>query len=269
MTDLATPPSPAGRAAVDLVPLLELRAIRAGYDRMEVLHGIDLAVRPGEVLAILGPNGAGKTTLLQVLAGMHAPTSGDLVIGGRILTGADPGTLARRGLCLIPEGRGIFPNLTVAENLWMMTRRGHRRPEIEARAYAAFPRLGERRTQLAGSMSGGEQQMLAMARAVATDPGVLLLDELSMGLAPLVVEQLYASVAAVAATGVTIVVVEQFVRTVLDVADRAVALVGGRIVLAGTPADVAPHLHSAYLAGTAVPRPVATPPSEPTTEDPS
>ncbi|CAN5661986.1 ABC transporter ATP-binding protein [soil metagenome] len=228
-------------------PLVELRGIRAGYDRIEVLHGIDLSVRAGEVLAILGPNGAGKTTLLQVLSGMHAPTSGDLLLGGRTMTGTDPGALARHGLCLIPEGRGVFPNLTVAENLWMMTNRGSSRSDVEARAYEAFPRLGERRAQLAGSMSGGEQQMLAMARAVATDPGMLLLDELSMGLAPLVVGQLYESVATIAATGVTIVVVEQFVRTVLDVADRAAALVGGRIVVSGTPAEVAPLLHSAYL----------------------
>jgi len=229
--------------------LLALRSVHASYDRIEVLHGIDLEVAPGEVLAILGPNGAGKSTLLRVLAGLHLPTSGDLLMGGRVMTGTDPGVLARRGLCLIPEGRGIFPNLTVAENLWMMTNRGVSRADVEARAYDTFPRLGERRGQLAGSMSGGEQQMLAMARAVATDPGVLLLDELSMGLAPLVVGQLYESVAAVAATGVTIVVVEQFVRTVLGVADRAAALVGGRIVVSGAPEAVAPQLHSAYLAG--------------------
>ena len=229
--------------------LLALRAVHASYDRIEVLHGIDLDVAPGEVLAILGPNGAGKSTLLRVLAGLHLPTSGDLLMGGRVMTGTDPGVLARRGLCLIPEGRGIFPNLTVAENLWMMTNRGVSRSDVEARAYDTFPRLGERRSPLAGSMSGGEQQMLAMARAVATDPGVLLLDELSMGLAPLVVGQLYESVAAVAATGVTIVVVEQFVRTVLGVADRAAALVGGRIVVSGAPEAVAPQLHSAYLAG--------------------
>lgn len=231
------------------VPLIDLQSIRAGYEKMEVLHGIDLSIHPGEVLAILGPNGAGKTTLLRVLAGLHPPTSGDLVLGGRIMTGIDPAVLARRGLCLIPEGRGVFPNLTVAENLWMMTNRGVSRADIERQAYETFPRLGERRTQLAGSMSGGEQQMLAMARAVATDPGVLLLDELSMGLAPMVVGQLYESVAKIATTGVTIVLVEQFVRTVLGVADRAVALVGGRIVLSGTPDEVAPHLHSAYLAG--------------------
>jgi branched-chain amino acid transport system ATP-binding protein len=246
--------------------LIDLKSIRAGYDRMEVLHGIDLSIHPGEVLAILGPNGAGKTTLLRVLAGLHPPTSGDLVIGTRVMTGADPAVLARRGLCLIPEGRGIFPNLTVAENLWMMTNRGLSRSDVETSAYETFPRLGDRRTQLAGSMSGGEQQMLAMARAVATDPGVLLLDELSMGLAPLIVDQLYESVATVAATGVTIVVVEQFVRTVLGVAGRAVALVGGRIVLSGTPDEVAPHLHSAYLAGADAPGGTVSPSSTPSSE---
>jgi branched-chain amino acid transport system ATP-binding protein len=228
-------------------PLLELRGVRGGYDGVEVLHDIELAVPAGQVLAVLGPNGAGKSTLLRIMAGLHAPTSGDLLLGGQVVTGADPTELARRGLCLIPEGRGVFPNLTVAENLWLLTNRGSSRAEVEERAFEAFPVLGDRRSQQAGSMSGGEQQMLAMARAIATDPAVLLLDELSMGLAPMVVSQLYASVAAIAATGVTIVIVEQFVGSILEVASHSVVLVGGRIALQGSPAEVAPHLHSAYL----------------------
>jgi branched-chain amino acid transport system ATP-binding protein len=231
------------------VNLIELRRVRAAYDELEVLHGIDLQVPAGQVLAVLGPNGAGKSTLLRVMAGLHRPSSGDLVVGGRVLTGADPTALARRGLCLIPEGRGVFPNLTVIENLWMTTHRGAIRADVEARAFAAFPALAERRSQRAGSLSGGEQQMLAMARAVATDPAVLLLDELSMGLAPRVVAGLYETVAELARGGVTIVVVEQFLRTVSEVADRAVALIGGRIRLAGSPAEVAPLLHTAYLSG--------------------
>jgi branched-chain amino acid transport system ATP-binding protein len=231
----------------ETTPLLALRSVRASYDRIEVLHGIDLEVAPGEVLAILGPNGAGKSTLLRVLAGLHLPTSGDLLMGGRVMTGTDPGVLARRGLCLIPEGRGIFPNLTVAENLWMMTNRGVSRADVEARAYDTFPRLGERRTQLAGSMSGGEQQMLAMARAVATDPGVLLLDELSMGLAPLIVEELYEIVGQIAKSGVSILVVEQFARTVLGVADVAVIMLHGRVTAVGSPEQIAPELEAAYL----------------------
>jgi branched-chain amino acid transport system ATP-binding protein len=232
-------------------PVLELRNVRAAYDGVEVLHGIDLAVEPGEMLAVLGPNGGGKTTLLRVMAGLHRPSTGDLMFGGRVLTGADPTAMARRGLCLIPEGRATFPNLTVAENLWMMTNRDVGRDQIEALAFAAFPALASRRSQLAGSLSGGEQQMLALSRAIATDPAVLLLDELSMGLAPFLVGQLYESVASIAASGVTVVVVEQFVRTVLGFASHAAALVGGRIVLSGTPDEIAPQLHSAYLAGSA------------------
>jgi len=230
--------------------LIALRHVHAAYDQVEVLHDVDLHVEQGEVLAVLGPNGAGKTTTLRVLAGMHVPTSGDLVIGGRTMTGADPAALARIGLCLIPEGRGIFPNLTVRENLWLLTRLGIPRQDVEDRAFTAFPHLADRRSQLAGSMSGGEQQMLAMARAVATDPAVLLLDELSMGLAPRVVAQLYERVAALATTGVTIVVVEQFARTVLGVATRAAVFAGGRIVWSGAPGEISGQLHSAYLSGT-------------------
>jgi branched-chain amino acid transport system ATP-binding protein len=240
-------------SAVDLEALVEVRGVRAGYDGVEVLHGIDLTVPAGQVLAVLGPNGAGKTTLLSVLAGLLVPTAGELRFGGRSMTGADPAVLARHGLCLIPEGRGVFANLTVAENLWLATNRGPTREEIEERAYAAFPRLGERRTQLAGSMSGGEQQMLALARALVTDPAVILLDELSMGLAPMVVADLYETVAEVASSGVTVVVVEQFVRTVAGIADRGVALVGGRIVLDGPIDDLAPRLHAAYFASTEEP----------------
>jgi branched-chain amino acid transport system ATP-binding protein len=230
--------------------LLELRGVRAGYDEMEVLHGVTLAVPAGQILAVLGPNGAGKSTLLRVLAGLLAPTAGDLVIGGLTMTGADPAALARLGLCLIPEGRGVFPNLTVSEHLVLMTNTGISRAAAEERAYGAFPALRSRRHQLAGTMSGGEQQMLAMARAMATDPAVVLLDELSMGLAPRVVAQLYDAVGAIAGTGVTIVVVEQFVRTVLGVADRAAVLVGGRLVAEGTAGQIAPILHSAYFTGT-------------------
>jgi branched-chain amino acid transport system ATP-binding protein len=230
--------------------ILELRGIRAGYGKVEVLHGVDLAVPAGSVTAILGPNGAGKSTALRVAAGLHPPTAGDVLVAGRRVNGVAPHRLARLGMCTIPEGRGVFPNLTVRENLRMATHAGVRMADVEERAYARFPRLAERRQQSAGTMSGGEQQMLALARALATDPALLLLDELSMGLGPLIVEQLYEIVRQIAAEGVTILVVEQFVQTVLSVADRVAVMVGGRVAHVGTPAEIRASLSAAYLGGT-------------------
>jgi branched-chain amino acid transport system ATP-binding protein len=229
-------------------PALELRDLRAGYGRIEVVHGIDLLVPPGTVYALLGPNGGGKTTTLKVASGRMKPMSGCVHIAGSHVNGAPPEALARAGVCSIPEGRGIFPNLTVAENLRMMTYRGGLSTrEVEERAYARFPRLGERRTQMAGTMSGGEQQMLAMARAVTTDPSLLLLDEISMGLAPLIVAELYELVGQLAAEGIAILVVEQFANTALAVADYAAIMTHGRIEQVGQPADVQEHLSAAYL----------------------
>jgi branched-chain amino acid transport system ATP-binding protein len=230
-------------------PILELRGLRAAYGRIEVVHGVDLAVRPGTVMAILGPNGAGKSTTLKVCSGLMPPSGGDYLLAGRRVNGARPDDLARAGLCLIPEGKGVFPNLTVRENLWMATHTGTSLKAIEEIAYARFPRLGERRRQLAGTMSGGEQQMLAMARGLATAPKVLLLDELSMGLAPIIVEELYEVVAQVAREGVSILVVEQFAQTVLGVADEAAIMVHGRIEKVGPPAELAEELSAAYLGG--------------------
>lgn len=227
--------------------LLSVRGLRAGYGPIEVLHGIDLDVPGGSVMAVLGPNGAGKTTFLSVLAGLHPATAGEIVLGGRRVNGARPDDLARAGLCLVPEGRGIFANLTVQEHLRMVTHCGRSLPDIEAETYERFPRLAERRSQVAGTMSGGEQQMLALARGLATRPGLLMLDELSMGLAPLIVEELYSQVAAIAATGVSIVVVEQFARAVLGVADIAAVLVHGRIGAVGPPAEIEAELSTAYL----------------------
>jgi branched-chain amino acid transport system ATP-binding protein len=239
----------AGRPENLDAPLLALRNVQAGYDGITVLHGVDLTVYAGQVLAVLGPNGAGKTTTLRVIAGLHPALSGDLMVAGRRVNGASSDELARRGLCLIPEGRGIFPNLTVRENLWMMTHgaRGAGLAQIEEVAFERFPRLGDRRTQVAGTLSGGEQQMLALARGLVTDPAILLLDELSMGLAPLVVEQLYALVAQVAGEGVTIVVVEQFASIVLGIADRAAVMVNGRIVSEGAPGAIEATLSETYL----------------------
>jgi branched-chain amino acid transport system ATP-binding protein len=228
-------------------PMLELVGVKAAYGRIEVLHGVDLVVPGGSVVALLGPNGGGKTTTLKVASGQMTPTAGCVHIAGRHVNGASPDALARLGVCTIPEGRGIFPNLTVRENLQMVTYAGPNLADVEEAAYGRFPRLGERRTQLAGTMSGGEQQMLAMARGLAVNPTLLFLDELSMGLAPLIVEELYEIVAQIARTGVSILVVEQFARTVLGVADYAALMLHGRVTAVGQPADIAPELEAAYL----------------------
>jgi branched-chain amino acid transport system ATP-binding protein len=226
---------------------LELRDVRAAYGAITVLRGVDLCVPFGSLVALLGPNGGGKSTLLRVIAGRLPAGSGDLFVAGRRVNGVAPDELARRGVCLIPEGKGIFPNLSVRENLWMATHSGTRLPVIEEVAYARFPVLGQRRRQLAGTLSGGEQQMLAMARALATDPALLLFDELSMGLAPIIVAQLYELVAQVAEEGVSILVVEQFARAVLGIADWVGIMVRGRISNFGTPTAMESELSTAYM----------------------
>jgi branched-chain amino acid transport system ATP-binding protein len=228
-------------------PLLEFQRVRAAYEEVEVIHGIDAAFSEGAVTAILGANGAGKSTLLSLAAGIMAPTEGEVRFAGEKVRAGATSALARRGLCLVPEGRGIFPNLTVRENLWVMTHTGSTRRHIERCAFDRFPRLAERGNQPAGKLSGGEQQMLALARAVATSPRLLLLDELSMGLAPLVVDELYGHVVHLAAEGITVVLVEQFARTALSVATSAMVMANGRIVQSGSTADVEAVLHSAYL----------------------
>ena len=232
------------------VAALELRDVRAAYGRIEVVHGVDLSVEPGAVFALLGPNGAGKSTLLKVASGRLAPTGGAVLVDGRDVTRAGAVRLARRGLCTIPEGRAIFPNLTVGENLLMYTYRARslRARDLEQKAYERFPVLGERRKQLAGTLSGGEQQMLAIARALCTDPRILLLDEMSMGLAPIVVARLYEAVAElVAREHLAVLVVEQFAETALTVADRAAIMVNGRIEHTGSPAEVAEQVVQAYM----------------------
>ncbi|MEU9350568.1 ABC transporter ATP-binding protein [Streptomyces griseoloalbus] len=233
------------------VPLLELSGVRAAYDGITVLHGVDLAVRPGQIVALLGPNGAGKTTTLKVAAGVHPASGGRLLLGGREVTGARTADLARAGVCLVPEGRGVFPNLSVRDNLWMMTCTGRTRGEIEDAAYARFPVLADRRAQPAGTLSGGEQQMLALARGLTTDPAVLLLDELSMGLAPLIVADLYERVADIARQGVAVLVVEQFATAVLKIADHAAVLARGRIPWQGRPVGSLHAELSSYYLGSA------------------
>jgi branched-chain amino acid transport system ATP-binding protein len=232
-------------------PAVEMRGVHAGYGQIDVLHGIDLRLDPGTVLAVLGPNGAGKSTTVRTLAGFVRPTAGRIMVHGRDVTGAAPDALARAGLCVIPEGRGIFPRLTVDEHLALVARNRAELSAVRERAYAHFPRLADRRRQLAGTMSGGEQQMLALARAVAGDPGVVVVDELSMGLAPLIVEQLYEHVRSLAAAGTSLVVVEQFAHDVLGVADHAVVMAHGRVVRTGSPDEVAGDLAELYLATSA------------------
>ena len=234
------------------VNALDVIDLTAGYGRIEVLHGVSLSVPVGAVVALLGPNGAGKTTTLNCISGLLTPTGGHVHINGHHLNGAATDKLARAGLCTIPEGRGIFPNLTVEENISLFAFAAKATPkDIEERAFAQFPRLSERRTQLAGKLSGGEQQMLAMARALSSDPGVLLLDELSMGLAPKIVEELYEIVADIGRQGVSVLVVEQFARRALAVAQLGVVMVQGRVTAVGEPADIQDELSAAYLGGAA------------------
>ena len=234
-------------------PILELDDVHAAYGRIEVLRGVSFSVPRGSVVALLGPNGAGKTTTLKLASGQMAPTAGTVRVGGvPVSAGTSPDELVRIGMCTVPEGRGIFPNLTVEENLRLAAYAGSvPEPEIRERAFERFPRLAERRGQLAGKMSGGEQQMLAMSRALATDPALLLLDELSMGLAPLIVEELYGIVRQLAVEGISILVIEQFARTAMAVADYGVVMVNGRVTAMGEPVDLAGDIEAAYLGGAA------------------
>jgi branched-chain amino acid transport system ATP-binding protein len=244
-----TAPGGAGGTPPATLPALQLVGLRAAYERVEVLRGVDLTVTPGQVFALLGPNGAGKSTTLRVVSGRMKPLSGEVLVDGVDVAGRPPEKLARDGICSVPEGRGVFPSLTVAENLRMWTFRGGvRRSEVEEAAYARFPRLAERRKQLACTLSGGEQQMLAMSRALSTRPKLLLLDEISMGLAPLVVASLYEIVAQIAQEGFAILLVEQFASTALAVAERAAVMVQGRVEMEGTPSEIGAAVGDLYLA---------------------
>ncbi len=198
-----------------------------------MVHGISLAVPAGSVVALLGPNGGGKTTLLSVCAGTLAPSAGEVRFDGETVTHLSADGRARRGICTVPEGRGVFPNLSVRENLLMATQVGVPMDRIEDVTFAQFPQLSIRRKQLAGTLSGGEQQMLALARAFATDPKLVLLDELSLGLAPIVVAELYEKVRELASGGLSILLVEQFARTALPIADAAAVVLQGVIAHRG------------------------------------
>jgi len=201
-------------------------------------------------VALMGPNGAGKTTLLNVAAGFVRPSAGCVHVAGVHVNDITPHVLAKAGVCSVPEGRGTFPNLTINENLRVFTHAADQTfSVVQARAFDSFPALAERRDQLAGLLSGGERQMLAMSRAFATDPAVLLIDEISMGLAPLVVRALYEAVGRLASGGMSILVVEQFAAMALKVADYAAVMRLGRIEASGTPSQIADSLSEVYLGG--------------------
>ena len=218
-------------------PMLELRNICAGYGTGRVLENVNLVVPDGAVVALLGPNGAGKTTLLRVMSGLLRPTSGRVILDGVDVTGASPFELARAGVCHVPEGRGIFPTLSVADNLRLQAPRSVDRRAVELAA-AVFPRLAQRRNQLAGTMSGGEQQMLALSRAYVAEPATVLLDEVSMGLAPLIVDEIFSYLGRLASEGISLLVVEQYVARALELADYVYILNRGRIRFAGEPGEV-------------------------------
>lgn len=221
--------------------MLQLRNITAGYGQFTALWDVTLRVAAGEMVAIVGPNGAGKTTVMRVISGLVVPRAGDLTFDGRPLAGRPAHEIVARGIAHVPEGRRIFPALTAVENLKMgaflpSARRLFR--ESLARVYALFPALAERRHQRAGSLSGGEQQMLAIGRALMSRPRLILLDEPSMGLAPVVVLRLFDLIQRVRQEGYTILIVEQNVRQVLRLADRAYLLEAGRLKMEGRSDDL-------------------------------
>lgn len=216
--------------------VLEVDGLEAGYGETLVLRGLSLRVRERGVLAVLGPNGAGKTTLLRALSGQLAARRGRIRLDGRDLTTVSPSRRVALGLCHIPDPRGIFPSLTVRDNLVLQAPRGTTAASIE-RAVSVFPRLGERIDQVAGTLSGGEQQMLAVARAYVRDPRVVLLDEVSMGLAPMVVDEIFDFLERLRDAGVALVIVEQFVHRALAMADDVVVVNRGAVVAQGPAGD--------------------------------
>jgi branched-chain amino acid transport system ATP-binding protein len=231
--------------------LLEVSGIRAGYGRVPVLHDVGLTVGEAETVALLGPNGAGKTTLLRVIAGELRPWAGSVRIGGTEVTGLSPERVAGAGLALVPEGRRLFAGLTVEENLLLGAyhrRRADLNPDLE-RAFSLFPRLSQRKGQVAGRLSGGEQQMCAIARALMGRPRLLMIDELSLGLAPAVVDDLLALVPELASAGTAVLLVEQDVEAALSVAARGYVLELGTVVSEGPSGQLLadPRLREAYL----------------------
>lgn len=214
------------------VSSLAFDSIEAGYRGMPVLRAVSLSVEPGTVVGLLGPNGAGKTTLLRVGAGLLRPTSGTVRLRGADATRQSAARRARSGVCLIPEGRGVFRSLTVKENIAVLVKARDRAKAVD-KAVAAFPALGPRLDQVTGTLSGGQQQMVAMVRAYLAGADVILLDEVSMGLAPLVVDEIYENIRALARTGTSLLIVEQYVDRVLEIADIVHVLSRGGVAFSG------------------------------------
>jgi len=231
--------------------VLEVAALRAGYGPIEVLRGIDLTVAAGEVVALLGSNGAGKSTLNNNISGLYRPFEGAIRFDGKDITGTPSMQIVGAGLVQVPEGRRVFPNLTVRDNLELGSyRRGKpARAQNLERVLATFPRLRERLRQAAGTLSGGEQQMLAIGRGLMAEPRLLILDEPSLGLSPLLVEEMFALIRRLNADGLAILLVEQNVMQSLTIAHRAYVLENGRIALQGPAAELAEHpgLRKSYL----------------------
>ena len=231
--------------------LLEVQGLHAGYGETEVLRGVDLSVGAGEIVAVLGSNGVGKSTLNRTLSGIVGVRTGAIHFDGAAIEREKPAMIVARGLIHVPEGRHIFPNMTVSENLDLGSYRRARaqRARNRERVFGIFPRLRERTSQYAGTLSGGEQQMLAIGRGLMADPKLLILDEPSLGLSPLLVEELFTLIVRIRADGVAILLVEQNVVQSLEVADRAYILAEGSFVISGAAATVAadPELKRAYL----------------------
>jgi branched-chain amino acid transport system ATP-binding protein len=230
-------------------PILQVRDLDAHYGASQALFDVSLSVAPGSVLAVLGANGAGKSTLARVVSGLVRPTAGRVVFAGRDVTGLPAHRIRKLGLTYIPEGRGIFPGLSVMENLRMAVaqERRHDRPAAIERAIGHFPVLGDRRGQRAGSLSGGEQQMLALARALAVSPELVIADEMSLGLAPLVAESVFAGLEEARRAGITIVLSEQFVHRALAMADSCVILTRGRVGWSGPASEAGQEVIDRYL----------------------
>ena len=231
--------------------LLTISGLRAGYGATEILRGVDLTVGPGEIVAVLGSNGTGKSTLNRTISGVMRATHGTIRFDDAAIERERPAVIVARGLIHVPEGRRIFPNLTVGENLDLgaYRRARARREQNRSRVFSIFPRLAERQGQSAGTLSGGEQQMLAIGRGLMAEPRLLILDEPSLGLSPLLVEELFTLIKAINAEGIAVLLVEQNVVQSLEVAQRAYILDNGLFVLQGSAADIRndPNLKRAYL----------------------